>query len=290
MEGIIRKTWAADPETDICIVYTFARYLFAGYDKGQTPATVKTMEELAEYYGIPSINFSPKIADLIKNKKLFMTGKSPVVNDSTFFSSDGVHPFRETGHVLYTESVISSINALQKTGKPGRHVKGKAYFSDKMANAKMAEVTRGMMNAAFDTMSLAGIEDFKWISRYLPSVHKMKAAGQELSFCFTGESIGFMDIMGPEATKLEVLIDNDTARIINRFDEYCQYIRCSFFLIDGLKNGRHTIRIKRSSEKPDKFKILGRKPETLDNPERFNVNEWWIGKILLNGEICKEKK
>ena len=64
MEGIVRQTWAADPATDICFVYTYR----VGYEKnlaqGRCPRAASAMEMLANHYGIPSINVALRVVEL----------------------------------------------------------------------------------------------------------------------------------------------------------------------------------------------------------------------------------
>ena len=66
MEGIVRKTWIANPKTDICFVYTYR----VGYEKelndGMCPNAASAMEMLADHYGIASINFALRIVELNK--------------------------------------------------------------------------------------------------------------------------------------------------------------------------------------------------------------------------------
>jgi hypothetical protein len=56
MEGIVRQTWRANPETDICFVYTLAGNMLETLQAGKYPRAASAMEKLADFYGIPSIN------------------------------------------------------------------------------------------------------------------------------------------------------------------------------------------------------------------------------------------
>jgi lysophospholipase L1-like esterase len=285
MEGIVRKTWRADSKTDICFIYTFAGYMLKNYRAEGAPPTVKTMEEVADFYGIPSVNLSPKIVELIEEKKLYVTGRPPVKDDSAFFSADAVHPYPETGHVLYAESIINSFKQLTGVGKKGAHRLAAPFFSNKLETAHMVPAVPYLHNAEKISVTYNQDELISRYSRYLTDVYKIKDTSSLLTFSFTGESIGFLDIIGPASSQLKVLIDNNPPRYINRFDEYCFYTRLAYFFIDGLENKQHTISIQLSPEKIDKLKILGKKIEDLDKPEQYKESSWMIGSVLLNGNI-----
>ena len=60
MEGIVRQTWLADPETDICFVYTLTERMLSDLQQGKYPRAASVMERLADHYGIPSIHMGLK--------------------------------------------------------------------------------------------------------------------------------------------------------------------------------------------------------------------------------------
>jgi hypothetical protein len=45
--------------------------------------------------------------------------------------------------------------------------------------------------------------------------------------------------MGPGTAAIEITIDNQLPRIINRFDAFCTYYRLNYFIISDLPNGKH---------------------------------------------------
>lgn len=291
MEGIVRKTWMANAKTDICFVYTFAHYLLKNYNIEGAPSTVKAMEEIAGHYGIPSVNLSPKIVRLINDKKLFVSGKQPFINDSTFFSGDGVHPYKETGHVYYTESIINAIMSLHSIAGPVKHMLGTAYFSSKFEKSDMIPVTPAMAkgNIGHITVSENKNENLKRYSRYLSDVYKLSDTAAILSFSFSGESIGFLDIIGPSTGQLKVLIDNDAPRYINRFDKYCFYTRLSFTFIEGLSNKKHKIRVQISPATFNKFGITEKQlPMEADMKDKYSEYSWMVAKVLVNGKVYNE--
>jgi hypothetical protein len=91
-------------------------------------------DAVADHYGIPSIHMGYAIALMEKEGTLVMKTNAPMsnvageeLNESAelatdkngriIFSKDGVHPYLETGHGLYTDALVRSFKKIQdKTG------------------------------------------------------------------------------------------------------------------------------------------------------------------------------
>ncbi len=78
MEGIVRKTWAANPRTDICFVYTVSEYLLPDLLAGDYESPARSMERVAAHYGIPSFNFGIEVARRVQNNTLVIVAPSSV--------------------------------------------------------------------------------------------------------------------------------------------------------------------------------------------------------------------
>jgi hypothetical protein len=149
MEGIVRQTFAADAETDICFVYT----LVAGWTKilrsGKFPRAASAMEAVADYYGIPSIHMGLEVAKMEGEGKLIFTAAKPktdaekaAVGNKIIFSPDGVHPYTDTGHELYLQAVARAMEAIRKVGKPKAHTLGEPLLADNWQAAKMVTLDK----------------------------------------------------------------------------------------------------------------------------------------------------
>ncbi len=281
MEGIVRKTFAANSKTDICFVYTITENIYNLYKKDSLPLSIKTMEELAGYYKIPSVNVGVNVFKLLNEKKLFMKGPKPVSGDSSFFSGDGVHPYPETGHQQYF-NIMSNV-LMQMFLRPviSNHLHRKPFYSDSLDNSGMMDVQPSMLKGNIQSIKYYPGDIGEKFSASMPNMMLLNDTAQEISFSFTGNRIGFMDVLAPSSAQLTVLIDNHAPRLINRFDKYCFYFsRMHWFFIDGLTNGKHLIRIKLSTVQPDKFLLLDKERRTLDKPEEYGKYIWRVGKIL----------
>src|SRR5512132_1139908 len=115
MEGIVRQTWRHDPRTDICFVYTLAGNMLDTLKQEQLPRSMVAMEQIADHYGIPTINVGLEVARMEKAGKLIFKGdltktesEKAALGDRIVFSPDAVHPYPETGHQIYLEAVVRS--------------------------------------------------------------------------------------------------------------------------------------------------------------------------------------
>lgn len=156
MEGIVRHIWKVLPETDICFIYTVTAANIPDLLAGKAKRSTSTMEEVADHYGIASVSFEPEIARLVREGRLVMrSGNQGLTRvsgealnlDSDIavdkegkipFSKDGVHPYQNTGHVIYTGILKRAFEKLAGAGKPGPHVPLPApMVKDNFENAVM---------------------------------------------------------------------------------------------------------------------------------------------------------
>jgi len=290
IEGIVLKTLAAG-HTDICFIYTFNDKSYSKYINDSLPNSVAVMEEVATYYNLPSINVGLTIAKLIEQGRMFLKGPKPVAGDSTFFSGDGVHPYPETGHLNYFKTISASLEKIFITNPVQKKIKSKPYFSNALQKAGMQDFQPYMMQGAIQQAATAGDDVMKPFLKMLPHTFLLNDTAQQIAFSFIGNRIGFMDILAPSSAELTVYIDDEKPRYINRFDEYCFYFsRMHWFFIEGLTEGRHTIRIKLSSQQPDKFLMLDKNKDksSVDKREEYQKYIWRAGKILVDGWLGRK--
>ncbi|MEO6788826.1 MAG: SGNH/GDSL hydrolase family protein, partial [Chthoniobacteraceae bacterium] len=81
MEGIVRQTWRALPECDICFVYTLTEAHSAAMLEGKFQRSASAMEKIADHYGIPTIHMGMEVAKLAKEGKLVWKAPLPKTDD-----------------------------------------------------------------------------------------------------------------------------------------------------------------------------------------------------------------
>ncbi|QDV69880.1 hypothetical protein Poly24_35980 [Rosistilla carotiformis] len=290
MEGIVRQTWAADPRTDICFVYTFRVNYEGDLEKGLCPRAASAMEMLADHYDIPSINFALKVVEMQQAGKLIYKSDQPTEAGIVRFSSDGVHPLDE-GHKIYAEVVAAAVEQMLETSTPIDHrSKLKTPFvADHWQAAKMVPVTAAMLSPewkelpADDTLA-------KRFGNRMGSLFEATEPGSQLSFKFRGSTAKLYDLVGPDGGQVIITVDGETkSKAVPRFDSYCTYHRIATLTVaSGLDpNEVHTVTVEVDSEQPDRQSVAFRlkDPETELKQPKYQGTNLRVGQILVLGDV-----
>ena len=296
IEGIVRQTWKALPECDICFVYTLTEALAPAMLEGKFQRSASAMEKIADHYGIPTIHMAMEVAKLAKEGTLVWKAKLPKTDeekkalDGKFvFAPDSVHPHVETGHELYLEAIVRSMEPIKAASQsPAAHRLGAPFIATNYEQAKLLPISDATLSKGF-TLLDATTDDFgkRWANR-MTTLHKGTQPGETITFKFKGTRCSIYDIIGPDGGQVIVTLDDKPARIVPRFDAYCVYHRLSALMIGSdLEDAVHTVKIEIHPEQPDKAKILAKNGNKIDKPERFDATAFYPGAILLVGEIVK---
>ncbi|AEI52000.1 SGNH/GDSL hydrolase family protein [Runella slithyformis] len=279
MEGIVRQIWRHTPKTDICFVYTFQKVQLPLYEKGRFPVSASAMEAVAEHYQIPTVCMGLPAIRLILEGKMIVQGKVKDFPDTIVFSEDGVHPYPQTGQKVYAETLVKHFNALKTIGKSGKHALKKALIPENLEKATLVPVEKLEKSAGWTIVD--SVVTGKPFASLMPPVYASADTSQYLKVSFAGRSLGLLDIMGPSSGQIQVWIDNDPPRFLNRFDEYCTYYRMGYSIISGLPGGKHTAILKVSPVQLDKAAILEKRNNKINNPQSFRKHVFYPGAVLV---------
>ncbi len=296
MEGIVRQTWKALPQCDICFVYTLTEALAPAMLDGKFQRSASAMEQIADHYGIPTIHLAMEVAKLAKEGKLVWKAKLPKTEeekkalDGKFvFAPDSVHPHVETGHEWYLQAIVRSLEPIKAASKsPAAHALKPPFIATNYENAKLLPITAATLSNSF-TLLDPKTDEFgkRWANR-MTTLHKGTQPGETITFRFKGTRCSIYDIIGPDGGQVSITLDDQPARIVPRFDAYCTYHRLSALMIGtDLEDKEHTVKIEIHPEQPDKATILAKNGNKIDKPERFNGTTFYPGAILLVGELLK---
>lgn len=282
MEGIVRQAWEVDPSIDICFVYTFVDGWAKQLAGGQFPRAASVMEAVADRYGIPSIHMGLEAARMRQRGELVWRGKEKEQGGKMVFSADGVHPYPETGHKLYTAAVQRSFEKMQHLGQSGPHSLPAPLDPLNYEKAKL--IPMAQFPRSFTTMDASkGIA--KAFGKYMPAM-RLARPGESITIQFTGTCLGFMDMLTPDSGLLETIVDGQPARDVARFDAFTNYPRIgSFFPARDLKDGPHTVNVKVTDKPLDKAAILAKNGNKIDNPARYAESNWYVSWIMLVGDL-----
>ena len=290
MEGIVRQTWAADPRTDICFVYTYR----VGYEQelgqGQCPRAAAAMEMLADHYRIPSINVALRVVQLQRDGKLVYQSDAPAPDGVIRFSSDGVHPL-DDGHRIYTDVIADAVRTMRIEPQAVNHA-GKLdhpFVADHWQAAKMVPVTREMLSGAWTQLD----EQHPLARSFGPrmgTLWETEQPGSKITFRFRGSQAKLYDLLGPDGGQVIVTVDGQTRdKPVPRFDSYCTYHRIATLAVaDGLDpNQVHAVTVEVHPDQPDRQSVAFR----LKNPDeelrtpKYQGTRLRVSHIMLLGDM-----
>jgi lysophospholipase L1-like esterase len=280
MEGIVRQIWKSNPKVDICFVYTFQKVQLAFYQQNSFPVSVSAMEKVANYYKIPSICMALPVINLINQGNIILQGKNKDYQGKMVFSEDGVHPYTETGHKIYAETVIQHLKGLESIKKTFNHVLYKPLSKNSFDSIKMINVNKIQKSKGWHIVDSVVLG--KSFASLLPMVYASTDTSEYVKISFTGDRFGWVDILGPSSGEIVVWVDDNPPKYIKRFDDYCTYYRMSYHFLSGFSEGKHKAIIKISPNKLDKATILAKRNNAVNNYEAFKKQAFYVGAFLIN--------
>lgn len=304
MEGIVRKTRRALPETDLCFVYTIVKPDLEALFHGKMSRAASVMEEVADYYEIPSVHMGVRVAELAKQGKLLFQAKRenmrivsgaalnisadiPVTSDGKIpFSPDGVHPYENTGHVLYMDALKHALPEFLKAGSPGKHPLPLPIAENNYEYTKMLSWNDPTVKLHGNIASLDSENQIaKWFLKRMPDLRRF-SPGSSFEFRFKGTTALLYGLFGPGTGSVEITVDHGQPRLERMFDAYSSYYRIvAITLANTLSDTVHTIRVRVSEKTFDKGTILNDRKSFDAHPDLYTPLDGYFGAVLLAGEI-----
>jgi lysophospholipase L1-like esterase len=284
MEGIVRQIWHANERTDICFVYTLSGPMVPTLQKGELWPSQLAMEQIAQYYQIPSIQFGVKVISLIAENKLIFQGKPAEYPNQIVFSEDNVHPLAQTGHKLYYEALVRSMEQIKNNTDGFKHKLGKPYSDANWEDATMIAVkdlqkTGGWRQITQQDTAVSGF------LKSIPGLYKSNQPGAAIKVKFKGRMAGIYDLIGPTVGQFSVSIDSAAPKLYCRFDKYCTYYHFNYFCLPMMEQGVHEITFTVAAEKPDKMTILKKGNGVIGDLAKYDENACYPGWLLLIGKL-----
>ncbi len=305
MEGIVRQIFRADPTTDVCFVYTVSEPVLAELRAGLFQRSASAMESVAHHYGIPSVHFGVEVARRVTDGTLIFRGEKPPAFDAAaepmLFSTDGVHPLVDTGHLLYTEVLARS---LQKIGAvssaAAAHTLPQPLCGDHWEEARLVPITPSMIDGPWTAMSAENDPQARAFQRRMPTLWRADAAGAALRFAVTipaaagvkARRVAVYDLLGPGSGTVQISVNGGPPRRVPRIDGYCTYWRIGTLVVGDLTAGTHEIEVKLLADRPPKETILFAKNrlDFLNNADKYAAHVWYASSLLVFGDVESLKK
>lgn len=290
MEGIVRQTWKANPETDIAFVYTFQGGQANDFKAGNHPRAASAMEKLADYYNIPSISVAFKMSQMLQEGKLWVVpekdadGKDkPTPEGVMLFSTDSVHPL-DAPHQVYADVVAEAVKAMLLDAKIGAHELKAPMQADNWENAKIVFLQQAMLSPGWK--KLDATSPFKGFFNRMPEMWEATQPGEKITFRFKGTAVKLYDLLGPDGAKVKITLDGKESTA-QRFDSYCSYHRLATLGIgDNLPDTEHTVNVEILPEQPDRSSVTNiEKDKPGFDPKRYDGTAMRVGGIMLIGDL-----
>ena len=209
MEGIVRQTWRKDPTTDIVFAYTIHEGMIDEVKKGRCPRSASAMELLADFYGIPSVNFQVPVVELLQQDKLVFQADKQPEGDKIWFAADGCHP-RDAGHEIYLELMADAITQMQDSRPADHQAKlATAFVADNAEAAKMVPVQEKMLSGDWKALP-AGDDKQKAFGNRMGQIWMAAQPGSKLHFKFKGSAAKLYDLLGPDGGQVIITVDGKT--------------------------------------------------------------------------------
>lgn len=251
LEGMVRQITRYRATHSRILIYTLTPEMLQAYRAGKTPDYIQVSEQIADHYGVPSLNLAKYAADKI------------IAGEISFeaFSADGINP-TDAGAKIYAEAVATFIDDLM-TAFP---------VPDK---TKKFELPEPLFPATNDQGRIVAYENpmvkrsGSWqagqASPIPPFRHLLvsEKAGDTLSLKFTGTEIGIIDVAGKDSANWQYSIDGAPFQTLPAPDEARDLAMRPVSLMRGLERDKeHELVLKVAS------------PGTAR-----------LGGFLLNGEV-----
>jgi hypothetical protein len=294
IEGIVRQIRKWSRFTDILFVYTLKERDMAGFQSGEYQMGALMQEEVADYYGIPSIHLGVAVSHLVTEGKLIFTSRAGASTPGVVvFTHDSIHPIIPEGHQIYTDTITRSFERIRELGVSSGCVEhnlpqNPLVPSNPWEYAAMlpldghALLSAGWSYVTPDDFALA--RKYDWL---FPGLWRAVDPGEVITVQFTGTHIGLFDIGGPDSGRLKVTVDGGEPFLVDRFTPYNDHNRNQYVFLPELPNGRHTVRFEIDTEKTDKaavFEASGNErsmEHVREHPDWYNQTVIQLGKLLL---------
>ena len=309
-DGFIRQAWKRNPAVDFVFTYTITQAMTNDYGRGFCPRAASAMEQLADYYGIPSICFGPRVMADVASGKLVMTiGEFPTAvpaetpdrdnaiiaemaaQGKTLFSKDGVHPVA-TGHAYYLESIKAAWPELENAAAVDHSAKlAAAFFDARLEAAKMVSITQDMLSGTWRRLA-SNEQNGNFGPRFGEQPWFTETPGSKMRFFMRGSGCMVYDLVGPDCGQVWVKVDGvRRSAPVARFDAYCTYYRVGTLGAFSGTNGVYEIELELDANQPSRLpvKVQGVTDEELAGP-KYDGTKWIAGRLMLVGDVISEEE
>ena len=230
-ESLVRLLRAYRPELPIVFIYTLNKPIYADYyAKGILGPVAQELEKVAAHYGIPSVPVAISLCEAMGDETHYAD-----------FMTDGVHP-NNKGHRVYAEAIVGALETAEFSFPAPAPLYPIVSEHPTMVTAEgelFFEGWKKSYNSFFGKFST-------YFYAHVP--------GTELCYEFDGGVIGIYNSIEKDSGNFEFSVDGGAWEKRTTWDVYAlQFNRVHYTILkDDLPYGHHTLRLRVSSEQPEK--------------------------------------
>ncbi len=249
LEGIVRQAYAANPEINMVLMAFADETKTADYKTGKIPVEIRVHDAIAKYYRIPFINLAEEICKRMDADEFSWEKDFKNLHPSPF------------GQALYANA-IKTLLRLQAA---------EFNMTDPYSFLLPAPLQKTNYDAGkYKPVTTAGnLNSFAVKENWKPSddagtrpgfvnlpVLEGTTAGASFDFSFAGTAVGIAVVSGPDAGTINYTIDDGKEQSLVLYTQWSKQLHLPWYLVlgDGLKNGKHILKLKIANEKPSDSK------------------------------------
>jgi lysophospholipase L1-like esterase len=298
LEGIARKLRNANPDTDICMMYTVTDEGIQRFNsKKLFSNSVSLHEHFAAHYTLPSIHLGIEVAQLVAEGKMVFKGdKTPdgrTPDGKVVFTHDGSHPSEE-GHRMNGEAAVRGLEALKAFAAPDAPRTLPAPISALPWEKAKTVAAEGNAEFSGDWAQLTAANGpscrrfGKRFYEWFPHLFRTATPGASMTVRFKGTHIGFKGMEGPDSGVISIQIDDGKPMKRSLFTVYANQHVYVGAPLPSVPDGIHTATWTLLDETPPKEELLKKKNVDADfrnNPAKYKENAFSVGQIIVMGDI-----
>ena len=295
IEGIVRQTWATNPLTDICFVYTVSSGMLPDLLAGNYQSTARSMENVAAHYAISSFNFGAEIARRITADTLVMVAPESVQADPEgrdaqrrlIFTRDKTHP-TEAGHRVYAARLALALPLFLNVGSAGPHALLAPLSNRNWQRARIVNVAETDCDGQWQSVPPDDIHVTTQSGQNLvPPTWVAMEPGAKIEFRFKGTALGIVGLKGPENGQFRVTIDDLPPETGTLFDSYStpgRFVLARWFFSQPLADTEHHVRLELLATKIDKASIMAKAGKSITDANPYAAHGLYLSGFLVVGE------
>jgi len=245
MEGIIRQARCRNPAIDLVIQHFVDPGKMEVIGAGQVPDEIQAHEQVADYYGVPSINQAHRVTDETK------------AGEYDWETFGGIHP-APFGHAIYAHTVSELLDfawrdAVGETDRIVAHAMPDAPLDPlNYGRGRYIPLTEATLETGWTLVPQWDAADGENRARFkgIPVIEAVEP-GATLRLSFDGTAIGLYVLAGPDVGVLEFSVDGGAWHSVDQFTQWSSglHIPWSYLLDAALPVGTHEVVVRTTDVK-----------------------------------------